>query len=172
MVLEGDNSSFEESYDILAGEKAYLEDKVGSLDGSVEHFSQSIEVLVEEKKAFEDQVDRANMQFGEEVARRRSMEDNLGWLIHKGIVHVVDKVVECSKFVIGVKWMKMACMAAGIENGKQEVRKQVITGKFVPRDAVATTDHIHAMYAAVEAFMETNFVSYLHLGELDMAGLR
>lgn len=72
---------FEECYDLLVGEKASLEDKVVALDGSVEHFSQRIEVLVEENKVFEDQVDHANKKLGEEVAKRKSVEDDLGWLI-------------------------------------------------------------------------------------------
>lgn len=54
LALEGEKCSFEECYNLLAGEKAFMDDKVVALDGSVEHFSQHIEVLVEEKKAFED----------------------------------------------------------------------------------------------------------------------
>ena len=42
-------------------------------------------------------------------------------------------MVESSEFVIGVKQMKMACMAAGVENGKQEVREQVIAGNVSPQ---------------------------------------
>ncbi|CAH1412329.1 unnamed protein product [Lactuca virosa] len=50
---------------------------------------------------------------------------------------------------MGVKWMKMACMAAGVENGKQEIREQVVTGKFVPGEAVATTEHTQAMHVGI-----------------------
>lgn len=55
---------FEKCYDLLAWEKASLEDKVAALDRSVEHFAQHILVLAEDKKGFEDQVDRANLQLG------------------------------------------------------------------------------------------------------------
>lgn len=40
LELEGEKWSFEECFDLLAGEKASLEDKVAGLDGSVECFSQ------------------------------------------------------------------------------------------------------------------------------------
>ncbi|CAI9270692.1 unnamed protein product [Lactuca saligna] len=145
LALEVEKCSSEENYNLLVGEMASLEDKVIALDGSVEHLSQRIE--------------------------RKSTEDDLGWLLQKGIARVVDKVVECFEFVIGVNQMKRTCMVAGVENGKQEVREQVIAGKFVPGEAAATTKHIQAMHVVVKAFMEIDFASYLHLCELDMAGL-
>lgn len=117
MALEGVKHSFQERYDLLAGEKASLEDKVVGFDKSVEPFSQYIEVLVEEKMEFEDQVDHANRKLGEEMARRKSVEDDLGWLLQRAIIRVVDKVVESSEFAMGVKRMKMVWMAVGVENG-------------------------------------------------------
>lgn len=108
----------------------------------MERFSQCIEVLVEEKKVFEDQVDRAKKHLGEEVAKKKSVKDDLGWLLQKGIFRVVDKVVESSEFAMGVKQMKKVCMATGVDNGKQEVREYVIARMFVLGEAVATTEHI------------------------------
>ncbi|CAH1444302.1 unnamed protein product [Lactuca virosa] len=67
--------------------------------------------------------------------------------------------------------MKMACMAAGVDNGKQEVREQVVTGKFVHGEVFATIENTQAMHATVKVFMEIDFASYLYLGELDMACL-
>ena len=86
-------------------------------------------------------MDHANRQLEEEVTRRKNMEDDLGWLLRKEVVCVVEKVDEISEFAMGVKRMKMVCMAAGVENGKQEVREQFVTGKYVPGEAVATTEH-------------------------------
>lgn len=102
LEFEGEKRSFEERYDILAREKASLEDKAATLDESVKRFSMCIEVLVEEKNIFEDRVDRADKQLGEEVEKRWSAEDDLGWLLQKVIVSVVDKVVECFEFAVGV----------------------------------------------------------------------
>ncbi|CAI9259171.1 unnamed protein product [Lactuca saligna] len=121
-----------------------MEDKVVSLYGSVERFCQRMEVLVEEKKVFEDQADCTDKQLGEEVAKRKSVEDDLGW--------------------------RAWSLVWRMEN--REVWEHVVAGKFVLGEAVATTEHIQAMNTVVKAFMETDFASYLRLGELDMAGLR
>lgn len=93
-MKNGEKRSFEERYDLLAGEKVSLEDQVATLDGSVERFSQRIEVLVEEKRVLESQADCTNKRLEEEIARRKVAEEDLGWLLQKGIVRVVDKVVE------------------------------------------------------------------------------
>ena len=39
LPLEEEKRLFKERYDLLAGEKASMKDKVVALDGSVEHFS-------------------------------------------------------------------------------------------------------------------------------------
>lgn len=45
-------------------------------------------------------------------------------------------------------------------------------GNFNPEEPSAASQSARAMRAAINAFLETNFASYLHLGELDLAGLR
>ncbi|CAI9291660.1 unnamed protein product [Lactuca saligna] len=57
------------------------------------------------------------------------------------LVQVVDRVVKSSKFVLGIRRVKAACMAAGVEMGKQV------------------------------GFFETDFMSYLRLGELGLVDL-
>ncbi|CAH1412212.1 unnamed protein product [Lactuca virosa] len=66
----------------------------------------------------------------------------------------------------------MSCVASGVENGKQVIREQVVAEKFVFREKDATLEHAQAMHAAIKSFMETEFASYLCLGELDIGGLR
>lgn len=68
--------------------------------------------------------------------------------------------------------MKMARVVAGVENGKQVIREQIVVGKFVSEEPDATTKHAQAMHAAIKSFMEPDFASYLRLGELDIWGLR
>lgn len=63
------------------------------------------------------------------------------------------------------------CMVVGVKGGKQVVREQVATGKFTLREPSAIKHHTHSMHASVETFMETNFSSNLHLGQLDIEGL-
>ncbi|CAH1417002.1 unnamed protein product [Lactuca virosa] len=85
---------------------------------------------------------------------------------------MVDRVTKSPKFSLGVRRMKAACMAAGMEGGKHAVREQATVGKFNPEEASAVVEQTQAMHASVKSFMETSFALYLHLGELDLAGLR
>lgn len=113
LELEGEKRSFEEHYNVLEREKDSLEDQVATLDRLVERLSHRIEVLVEEKKVLEVQVERSHKRLDEVVA-----EENLGWLIQKGVVLVVDKVVKSAEFALGVMQMKTKCVAASMENAK------------------------------------------------------
>ncbi|CAH1430253.1 unnamed protein product [Lactuca virosa] len=54
----------------------------------------------------------------------------------------------------------------------QAVCEQVVTGKFVFGEPSVVVEHTQGMHDAVKSFMETDFASYLRLGELDMEGLR
>lgn len=102
LELEGEKQSFEERYDLFAGEKESLEDKVAALDGSVEHFSQRIEFLVEEKKVLESRANCVNKWLEEDIAREKFGDEDLGWLLQKGIFRVVDKFVESAEFSLGL----------------------------------------------------------------------
>ncbi|CAH1451781.1 unnamed protein product [Lactuca virosa] len=63
-------------------------------------------------------------------------------------------------------------MADGEEGVKQEVKEQVAAGKFNPKEPSAIVEMTQAMHALVRDFMEMDFTSYLHLGDLDLGGLR
>lgn len=52
------------------------------------------------------------------------------------------------------------------------MRKKVAIGKFNPEEGSAVVVQTQAMHVSMKSFIETNFASYLHLGELDLAGLR
>lgn len=54
MSLEEEKFKFEERYDLLAGEKASMEDQVTRLDAEVERLSHHVETLTVEKKALEE----------------------------------------------------------------------------------------------------------------------
>ncbi|CAH1421590.1 unnamed protein product [Lactuca virosa] len=68
--------------------------------------------------------------------------------------------------------MKAACVAAGIEGGKQALKEQVASRKFNLREPSIMVEMTQAMHASVRSFMETNVASLLHLVELDLEGLR
>ncbi|CAH1449988.1 unnamed protein product [Lactuca virosa] len=63
-------------------------------------------------------------------------------------------------------------MASEVEGGKQVVREQIATGKFVPGKPRTLLEHTRAMHMEVKSFLETDFASYLHVCELDIEGLR
>ncbi|CAI9280330.1 unnamed protein product [Lactuca saligna] len=44
----------------------------------------------------------------------------------QGVVQVVDRVVENSEFVLGIHYVKVTCVAAGVEKGKQVERMQSV----------------------------------------------
>ncbi|CAI9301881.1 unnamed protein product [Lactuca saligna] len=85
---------------------------------------------------------------------------------------MVDWVVEIPEFSLGVRQMKAVCIDTGVEGGKQVIWEQVATGKFTPGVPGVVVEHTQMMHASVNAFMETYFTSYFHLGEIDMEGLR
>ncbi|CAH1444659.1 unnamed protein product [Lactuca virosa] len=68
--------------------------------------------------------------------------------------------------------MKVVCMADGVEDGKQVIREQVAARKFAPGDPSAFLEYTQVMHAEVKSFLETDFASYLNIGDLDMEGLR
>ncbi|CAI9283256.1 unnamed protein product [Lactuca saligna] len=87
------------------------------------------------------------------------------------MVRVVDRVVENSEFALGIRLVKAACVAAGIERGKKMVR--VWSASSIPgsSDPVVVARSVDPMHAVVKAFSEMDSASYLRLGELDLADL-
>ncbi|CAI9289979.1 unnamed protein product [Lactuca saligna] len=132
-----------------------------------------------EKHAFDDLYDlfaweKASLEeyfLETERVNRENVEADLSWLRKKGIVHVVDMLIESSKFTLGIKQMKATCMEVGVESGKQIIREQVASGKFTPGEMSTLLEYTQAMHVEVKYFLEIDFASYLHFGELDMDGL-
>ncbi|CAH1430125.1 unnamed protein product [Lactuca virosa] len=87
------------------------------------------------------------------------------------MVRVVDWVIESEEYSLGVRRLNAACVATGIEGGKQAVRKQLAVENFDPVDPSAAKQSAQVMHAAIKVFLETDFASYLRLDELDLAGL-
>lgn len=100
------------------------------------------------------------------------MEEDVAWLLQKGVVRVVDKIVDSVEFSLSVRRITTTCMVVRVEDGKQVIREQVSSGKFIPIESNALLEHTQVMHAKVKSFLETKFSSYPRLGELDMEGLR
>lgn len=159
MSLEEEKRTSEECDNLLDGEKASLEERMATLDGSVERFSQRIEVLVDEKTMLEDQVEDVSRLLEGEGMRRKVVQDDLKWLLQKGVVRVVDRVVESTEFSLGVRRMKVASMATEVEGGKQVIREEISIGKFMPGEPSTLLEHTLALHAEVKSFLETDFAS-------------
>ena len=104
--LEKEKHVFEECYELWAREKPSLKEQVATSDGAVECLSQWIETLVEEKKALETQVEIGRSQLEVENMRMNTVEEDVVWFLHKGVVRVVDKVIESVEFSLGGRHMK------------------------------------------------------------------
>ena len=87
------------------------------------------------------------------------------WLLQKGVVWVVDKVVESVEFSLRVWWMKATCMV-------DVVREQVDSRKSIHGESSTIMEPSQPIHASVKAFIVTYITSYLCLGELDLGGLR
>ncbi|CAH1418243.1 unnamed protein product [Lactuca virosa] len=74
--------------------------------------------------------------------------------------------------VLGDTPSVVVCVAAGIEKGKQVVRAWLNGSSPGSSDPDAAAQSVGAMHAAIKAFGETYFASYLRLGELDLDNLR
>ncbi|CAI9285274.1 unnamed protein product [Lactuca saligna] len=72
-----------------------------------------------EKSVVEDQVSNLDAELAVEVLRRKILEAILAWFLQKGVVCVVDHVFESSKFTLGIRRVKTACVVVGIKSGKQ-----------------------------------------------------
>ena len=109
--------------------------------------------MVSKKEALAEHLALRDDQFTFEVSRRKVLEADLAWVLQKGVVCVVDRVLESSEFALGNRHGKDTCVAAGIERGKQMVRV------WSAGSGPGSFD-LDAMHVVIRAFSKTDFVSY------------
>ncbi|CAH1432670.1 unnamed protein product [Lactuca virosa] len=68
--------------------------------------------------------------------------------------------------------MKVACVAASVEGDRQAVKEHVASRRFNPQEPSVLVKLTQSMHTSVMTFMETDVASLLHLGELNLEGLR
>lgn len=90
-VLEAERRRFEEHYELLAYEKVSTVERVASLDGSVKCLSHRFEFLVDEKKVLEGRVEEKHRKLEAEELRTKAKEEDVMWLLQKGVFWVVDR---------------------------------------------------------------------------------
>ncbi|CAI9294037.1 unnamed protein product [Lactuca saligna] len=82
------------------------------LESQVSSLTQEKGLLASELTWCQHQLARAHVDGA--IAR-----GNLQWMLEKGVVHVINKVIESVEFVIGIQGVHMVCEALGFEKGKQ-----------------------------------------------------
>lgn len=77
------------------------------------------------------------------------MEGDMAWPLWDGIVRVVNRVIQSPEFSTEIQCMKVACVATGVEGGKQAMKKQVASRKFDPYEANSIVEITQEMHAFV-----------------------
>ncbi|CAH1453037.1 unnamed protein product [Lactuca virosa] len=68
--------------------------------------------------------------------------------------------------------MKAECVIVGVEGGRHVVKEQVASEKFDPQEPSVVVELTQVMHVSVKTFMEMDFSSLPHLGDLHLEGLR
>ncbi|CAI9299647.1 unnamed protein product [Lactuca saligna] len=104
-------------------------------------------------------------------AQAATLVGEVNLLSQQGVVQVVDRAIESSEFALGIRRMKASCVATSVENGKQVARAWSVGNGPGSSDSDVVAQSNDATHDAIRAFSETNFASYLRLGELGLADL-
>lgn len=50
---------------------------------------------------------------------RKTLEEDLTWVFQNGVVCMVDHVIESEEFALGIQVVKVTCVVASMESGKE-----------------------------------------------------
>ena len=81
---------------------------MATLNEEVDILSQHVQIFVSKKEALAERLTLQDDQFTAEDSRRKILEVDLAWVLHKGVVCVVDRVVKSSEFALGIRRLKAA----------------------------------------------------------------
>ncbi|CAI9298177.1 unnamed protein product [Lactuca saligna] len=145
---EADHRVLSEQNCFVAYEKSSLED----------HFP-----TLEDQTECQSQLARAGV---DGVVARGGLQ----WMLEKGVVHVIDKVIDSVEFSNGIQGVREACEALRFEKGKQLGGCSTIAGEPEVLDPSRVTRRAEDMDTTLSFFAETNFVGLFRLGKLDYDG--
>ena len=148
-----------------------LEEHVASLEGEVKHLTDRVGALTLEKTCLTERTDELEADMVGEITARGVLEKDIPWILHDGLYRIVDKVIESPHFLKGLVHVQATCMESGVEQGKGDLRELVVARKFDPKVEVDVATKTREMEDAIATFTDTDFVGYLHLGDIDLAGL-
>lgn len=127
----------------------------------------SIRVEILERKLLEN--DKFFINTKEFAAK---LECHLKWVVNKGAVRIMDKVIELLKFIHGIGLIKNICWIVGEESGRESVKRGVVVGTFHIGATSSSLSHVGEVTNYIYAFVSCDYATLLHLGELDVDILR
>ncbi|KAI3691318.1 hypothetical protein L2E82_49640 [Cichorium intybus] len=165
-AAEKESAQLKEKLSVLGREKAELQNALAGMKSE----NEGLHIQLESAKrdaAEHDRVAQAKTQALEEA------EADLSWLLTDGVVGVIDLVMECRDFGMGVHRLKEVCVAVGQAQGYSRAIKDVKMGKEIeteeeepPLDLGLEVDDV------VDAFMNVDYATAFKLGELGVPDLK
>ncbi|CAI9272539.1 unnamed protein product [Lactuca saligna] len=99
-------------------------------------------------------------------------QGSLQWVLHKGVVRVVDRVIESAEFAKGVQDVRDACEALRFEKQRLLSACSTYSSKSEVPDSDQVASRAKEVNTALTSFVKTDCRGLLHLGELDYDGFR
>ena len=93
-------------------------------------------------------------------------------MLEKGVVRVIDKVIESAEFASGIHGVHEACEALGFEKGKKLGGWSTIVSESGVQDHGCVARRAKEVDVALSSLAEKDFVGLFHLGKLDYDGFR
>ncbi|CAI9303718.1 unnamed protein product [Lactuca saligna] len=97
---------------------------------------------------------------------------SLKWMLEKGVVHVIDKVIKSMEFASGIQGIHNAFEALVFEKGKQLGGCSTISGESEAPEPGCGVRRTEEVDTALSSLAETDFVGLFHPGELDYDSFR
>lgn len=102
-------------YDLLDGEKAYVDDVRSSLEARVDVLNQSNEGLMIHNESLERDIFDHDRQLDVMRVELESLCADRDWLLHVGVVRVMNELIKHPEFTCGVSQIRHAAFVANEE---------------------------------------------------------
>ncbi|KAL7598536.1 hypothetical protein Lser_V15G27182 [Lactuca serriola] len=163
---------FSEQNCIVACDKAVLEDHVATLEVQTERHESQVSSLTREKGVLASELARFQCQMVRTHVDSVVARGSLQCMLEKGVVRIIDKVIENAKFSNGIQGLRKVCEALGFEKGKQLGGCSTISGESEASDPGRAERRAVEVDIALTSLAETDFAGLFRLGELDYDSFR
>lgn len=123
---------FDKKYDLLAAEKEFVEDVWSSLEAQVDSLTQSNEGLMIQNESLERDLSDHDRELYVIQVELESLRVDRDWLLHVGVIHVMDKLIEHLEFTGGVSRTHHVAFVAGEESGKAGLKVEIDARTYDP----------------------------------------